>query len=158
MRKRFATELHKHMKADERIVFVTADLGYGLADQIRADFPDRFINTGAAEQCAVGVGVGLALSGKIPIVYSITPFLLWRAAETIRLYINHEKIPVKLVGSGRKNDYKHDGFSHFAGDDKKLLECWPNIDARWPSCADVIPIIVKEMLYNEKPYYLNLKR
>lgn len=158
MRKLFFSELHAAMSKDERIWFVTADLGYGLADSIRADFPDRFINVGAAEQCAVGVGVGLALSGKIPFVYSITPFLLWRAAETIRLYVNHESIPVNLVGSGRGDDYKHDGFSHYAGDDWQLMQCLPNIVTRKNVNESEIPGVLREMLTTDKPYYLNLKR
>lgn len=158
MRKSFARELYQAMTKDERIFLVVADLGFCLFDQIREDFPDRFINVGAAETCAMGVGVGLALSGKIPIVYSITPFLLWRAAETIRLYVNHESVPVKLVGSGRNQDYKHDGFSHDASDDKALMSCFENIECRWPSSAEVIPSVVKEMLQSGGPYYLNLKR
>lgn len=158
MRKSFARELHSAMCSDERIFLVTADLGFSLLDQIRDDFPDRFINVGAAETCAMGVGVGLALSDKIPIVYSITPFLLWRAAETIRLYVNHEKIAVKLVSSGRDRDYAHDGFSHDASDDKSLMACFENIECRWPSSAELIPSVVKEMLQSGGPYYLNLKR
>lgn len=158
MRKTFFTELHAAMTTEERIWFVTADLGFGLADKIRADFPDRFVNIGAAEQCAVQVGIGLALCSKIPFVYSITPFLLWRPAETIRLYLNHERIPVKLVGSGRNVDYKHDGFSHNASDDEKLVECWPNLQSRWPVVPKQIHGILEEMITTEEPYYLNLKR
>src|SRR5687768_10786753 len=114
------------MCINEDIFFITADLGYGLADDIRKDFPGRFINTGAAEQAAMGIAVGLAMSGKIPFVYSITPFLLWRAAETIRLYVNRESVPVKMVGCGRDSDYEHDGFSHYAGDDVSLLRGFRN--------------------------------
>jgi transketolase len=157
MRKKFFELLHKKMAEDENVYFITADLGFGLADKIREDFPERFFNVGAAETCAMGVGVGLALSGKIPIVYSITPFLLWRAAETIRLYLNHESIPVKLVGSGRNDDYKHDGFSHDATDDMDLLLLFPNIIGRWPDEHSLERDV--ENLFNEnKPFYLNLKR
>lgn len=156
MRKEFSIELYAAMVADDHIWLIVADLGYKLFDPIREDFPDRFINVGSAEQCAVGVGVGLALSGKIPVVYSITPFLLWRAAETIRLYLNHEGIPVKLVGSGRNEDYTHDGFSHYAGDDKALMMCFGRIECRWPE--KITPELVNDILYNDRPYYLNLKR
>jgi transketolase len=156
MRKQFATELYKIMQENENVFFITGDLGFGLFDQIRADFPDRFINTGAAEQAMMGIGVGLALSGKIPIVYSITPFLLWRAAETIRNYIDHENIPVKLIGSGRHDDYKHDGFSHFAGDDYKLLSLFRNIQCDWPS-KDTLKDCMY-MLTNNSPVYINLQR
>ena len=158
MRQQFFAELHKWMKQDRRIFFVTADLGYGLADDIRKDFPSRFYNVGAAEQCMMGVGVGLAMSGKIPFVYSITPFLLWRAAETIRNYVNHESVPVKMIGSGRDDDYKHDGFSHWAGDDEGLMKLFPNIKHLRPYSNVQIKYVVEEMIEENKPFYLNLKR
>ena len=158
MRKSFATTLHEKMKTDDRIFLVVGDLGFGLFTEIRKDFPERFTNCGAAEQAMMGIGVGLALEGKIPFVYSITPFLLFRAAETIRNYVNHESIPCKLIGSGRDNSYHEDGFSHFAGDDKDLLKCFPNINCYWPEEKEEIPNLVDEMINNPLPYYLNLKR
>ncbi len=158
MRKSFAKELHKQMQANENIFLVVGDLGYKLFDEIRNDFPDRFINVNAAEQCMLGVGVGLALSGKIPFCYSITPFLLYRAAETIRNYVNHEAIPVRLCASGRDWCYKHDGHSHFCGDDSKLLDCFPNIYCQWPESENDVPALVEEMVNTGTPYYINLKR
>jgi len=158
MRKEFFDCLHKRMQQNENIVFVTADLGFGLADRIKEDFPDRFFNVQAAEMAMMTISVGLALSNKIVFCYSITPFLLWRTAEVIRNYVDAESVPVKMVGSGRGRDYAHDGFSHDASDDYKLLECFENINCRWPESADEIPNLVDEMINNPKPYYLNLKR
>lgn len=158
MRKLFFDCLYKKMRESENIFFICADLGFGLADKIKQDFPERFINTGAAEQAAMGIAVGLALENKIPFVYSITPFLLWRAAEVIRNYVNHESIPVKLIGSGRDKDYHVDGFSHDATDDEQLLSCFENIECEWPQKESEIEAIVEKMINTEKPYYLNLKR
>src|SRR5579859_4444651 len=101
MRAHFAQVLEKEMRHNSKIWIVTGDLGYKLWDNVRLKYPDRFINVGAAEQAMVGVGVGLALSGQIPFLYSITPFLLYRPFETLRNYVHYEKIPVKLIGSGR---------------------------------------------------------
>ncbi len=158
MRATFAKELYNHMKTDSNIIVITGDLGYKMFDALRNDFPAQFINTGAAEQAMMGIAVGLAMEGKIPVVYSITPFLLFRPFETIRNYINHEKIPVKLIGSGRDRDYSHDGFSHWAEDDWIIGEAFNNIECNWPLSKEHIPMIVDEMLYNNKPCYLNLKR
>lgn len=158
MRKSFAKALHQQMQKNDQIFLITGDLGFKLFDEIRKDFPDRAINTGAAEQSMMGIGVGLAMEGKIPFVYSITPFLLFRTAETIRNYVNHEQIPVKLIGSGRDKDYSHDGFSHYAGDDSAILELFPHIEQRWPDQPGEIEGLVDEMINVSIPYYLNLKR
>ncbi len=158
MRGWFSWELHLQMASNKKIWVVTGDLGYGMFDRIRDDFPKRFINVGSAEQAMVGIGVGLALEGKIPLVYSITPFLLYRPFETIRNYINREKIPVKLIGSGRGKDYFHDGFSHWAEEDRKVMEIFPNIASFWPKSKEEMPNLVSKILFNNLPTYLNLSR
>jgi transketolase len=137
---------------------VTGDLGYKMWDEIRKDFNNRFINVGAAEQVMVGVGIGLAIEGKVPFVYSITPFLLYRPFEAIRNYINFEGIPVKLIGSGRDKDYIHDGFSHWADEDKQIMKILNNIHSCWPKNNDELPQIIDMMIEEKVPYYLNLRK
>ena len=158
MRPLFASSVHKHMQKNKNIYVVVNDLGYRMWDKVREDFPDRFINVGAAEQAQIGIGIGLAISGKIPVVYSITTFLLYRPFETIRNYIHYEKIPVKLVGSGRDRDYLHDGISHWAQEDKEVMAVLKNISSHWPEDENEIPKLVTRMITNNKPWYVNLKR
>jgi len=154
----FAGSLYNEMSRNPNIWLITADLGYGMLDKIRDNFPDRFLNTGAAEQSAMGIAVGLAMSGQIPFVYSITSFLLYRPFETIRNYLNYERIPVKLIGSGRDQDYEIDGMSHWANEDREVMKIFNNIESRWPKNPQEIPDIVKEMITSDKPWYLNLER
>lgn len=164
MRGHFAWHLYDYMEKDKNIMLVCVDLGYGMFDAIRDGFPDQVIITGASEQAAMGMAVGLALSGKIPLVYSITPFLLWRSAETLRLYLNHENIPVKLIGSGRDTDYEHDGYSHDATDAHAFLELLPNIHQYFPEKEYVagksftVAEGLERLLYNGKPTFMSLKR
>jgi transketolase len=153
MREKFASDLYELMRNDKNIVLIIGDVGYGVLDKIRADFSDQCINTGAAEMTMMDIAVGFALSGKIPIVYTITPFLLFRPFEAIRNYINHEKIPVVMVGLGRGNDYNHLGFSHDASDDI-ILKSFENIVFLEPEEG----FNLKEIVYSKKPVYLNLKR
>lgn len=158
MRRCFADALYKEMCKNPKIWVITGDLGYKMWDRIRASFPGRFVNVGAAEQAMVGLGVGLALEGKIPFVFSMSTFLLYRPFETIRNYINREKIPVKLIGSGRNKDYLHDGFSHWAEEDKDIMRIFANIRSRWPDTNEEIPALIKEAIGSDVPYYINLKR
>jgi transketolase len=154
----FGWHLYDKMSENEDIVVITADLGYGMFDAIRDDFPDRFYNVGAAEQLMVGMAVGMALKGKIPICYSITPFLLYRPFEFIRNYLHNEKVAVKLVGSGRDDDYEHDGPSHHAFEDRDIMKVLGNIKSRWPENKSDIKGIVDWMITNESPTYVNLRR
>lgn len=154
----FAAALHDEMEKDERIWLLTADLGYGMLDQIRDDFPDRFVNVGASEQAMIGAGVGLALSGKIPFCYSITTFLLYRPFEWIRNYINHEQIPVMLIGSGFRDDYKHDGISHQPENLDLYFQQFENIIFHIPADKAMVPGIVERMVGYNQPSFMCLRR
>ncbi|MCL5409833.1 MAG: transketolase, partial [Patescibacteria group bacterium] len=63
MRDVFAEEIWQQMKHNSNIWVITGDLGFGTWDKVRDTYPDRFINTGAAEQSIIGIGTGLALMG-----------------------------------------------------------------------------------------------
>lgn len=154
----FAHELYNHMIDDPNIWVITGDLGYGMLDKIRRDLPGRFVNCGAAEQVMMGMACGLALEGKKPFVYSITTFLLYRPFETIRNYVNHESIPVRLVASGRDRDYAHDGISHWSEDAKYFLNGFPNIKQAWPDTKEEIPDVVQQMVEKNRPWFISLRR
>lgn len=154
----FAYELYNQMRKNQNIWLVTGDLGYHVLDFIKRDFPDRFINAGAAEQSMIGIAIGLALQNKIPFVYSITSFLIFRPFETIRNYLHHEKIPVRLVGTARNKDYIEEGISHWAEEDKQVMSIFKNIKARWPETKEEASQLVKEMVTINEPWYINLRR
>ena len=153
-----AHALFHQMRKNKKIWVVTGDLGYKMWDPIRDEYPDRFINAGASEQAMMGIAVGLALSGRVPVVYSITTFLLQRPFETLRNYVHFEKISVKLIGSGREYDYYHDGISHWPLEDKKLMRIFKKIKSFWPEKVGEIPFLVKKMVEDPSPWYINLRR
>ena len=154
----FADTLYDEMAKNKDIWVLTGDVGYGVLDDIRDDFPDRYLNTGAAEQSLLDIGVGLAMSGKIPVCYSITSFLLYRGFETIRNYINYEKIPVILVGRGRDKDYANCGFSHWAEEDRAIMGVFRNIVGYWPKTNKEASDMIRVALRSKFPSYLNLSK
>lgn len=154
----FGRALYFEMQKNPDIILLTADLGYKIFDLHFKDFPDRCINAGAAEQCAMGAAIGLALLGKIPFVYSITSFLLYRPFEWLRNFVNHENIPVRLVGSGLDNDYAHDGITHQTFDAKAVLGLFPNIESYFPSEKAQVPVALSGMISHNEPSFLCLRR
>ena len=144
------------MRANDKIVMLTGDLGYGLFDTLKEEFPERFFNVGSCEQLMIGMAVGLSYEGWIPLCYSITPFLLYRPFEFIRNYLNHEGANVKLIGGGRDKDYHNLGFSHHACDDVRVMETLENVRLYKPETLTQDD--VREFLYNNAPSYMNLVR
>ena len=158
MRGYLGKALYEQMAKNDKVFLLVGDLGYGLFNPHFADFPERCINVGAAEQSLISIGVGLAMEGKIPVCYSITPFLLYRGFEVIRNYINGEKWPVILVGGGRNNDYSHDGPSHHAWEDRPIMAILDNIQAYWPETKEEMPELLEAVIGCKKPTYINLRR
>jgi transketolase len=146
------------MEKDKKIILLCLDLGFGMFDQHFQDFPDRCFNLGASEQAGMGIAVGMALSGKKPFIYSITNFVLYRPFETIRNYLNHESIPVRIVASGRDKDYGQDGISHWSEEALWILNTMPNIDQYWPETKGQVTKAVKDMVKENKPAFISLRR
>ena len=145
------------METNKDIWCLLGGVGYHVMDDICKDFPDRVIDCEASEQAMVDIAIGLALSGKIPFVYAITPHL-YRAFEGIRNYANHEKIAIKIIGVGRNKDYGTLGFSHWAEDDMEIFGFFCNFVSFWPGTKEEIPDIVQRMVNENAPFYLNLRR
>ena len=72
-------------RKNERIYLLVCDMGFGVTDVFRDEFPGRMINVGMMEQGTVGIAAGMAMTGLVPVVYSIVNFLAFRALEQIGL-------------------------------------------------------------------------
>ena len=74
MRNAFISGLVKLAETNNDIFLLTGDLGFGVLDEFIEKFPNRYINTGIAEQNMASVAAGLAMNGKIVFIYSIANF------------------------------------------------------------------------------------
>src|SRR3989338_6144152 len=115
--------LISHARNDERIVLLVCDMGFGVTDNFKKEFPDRIFNMGIMEKGTVGIAAGMAISGLVPVVYSIVNFLVFRAIEQIRNDVVMQNLNVKFVATGVNNYFKFLGSSHCCGkDDKKVMQ------------------------------------
>ena len=146
------------MEVDDSLVVLLGDLGYGLFDDLREKFPDRCINFGASEQLMIGAAAGMAMSGKIPICYSITPFLLYRPFEFIRNYLQEEGLVVKLVGSGRDKDYKDAGYTHHSVEAESILNQLPRIEKFFPQDELQLTQQINSFVYSKNPAFMSLRK
>ena len=79
---------------------------------------------GICEQSLISTAAGMALEGLKPWVYTITPFLIERPFEQIKLDIDQQKANVNLVGFA---DYPNLGPSHQEINAKKSMKLFKNI-------------------------------
>ena len=106
---------------------LNADIGAIVFDKFKADFPDRFLNVGVAEQNMISVAAGLASCGKIPFTYTITPFITSRTYEQIKVDVCLQNSNVKIVGVGAGLVYSTLGPTHHAIEDIAIMKTLPNM-------------------------------
>ncbi len=155
MRIEFGKTLVELAQKDSKVYLLTGDIGFGIFDEFVAKFPNRFINLGIREQTMIGVAAGMALEGLKPYVYTITPFLIERPFEQIKLDINQQNVNVKLVGYA---DYPKDGPTHSEIDGRWLMSKFENIVSYFPINSYETRKFLLESYKHEKPTFISLKK
>ena len=117
MRNAFLDTLFELAKEDERIVFITGDLGYNVVEKLMEQRPKQFLNAGVAEQNMTGVAAGMAMAGKIVFTYSIANFPTLRCLEQIRNDVCYHDANVKIVSVGGGVAYGSMSVTHHALED-----------------------------------------
>ena len=122
-RKTIIDNIIPYAREDERFVLLVCDMGFGATDKFSEEFPNRIYNMGMMEQGTVGIAAGMAMSGLIPIVYTIVNFLAFRALEQMRNDVVLQDLNVKFIATGVNNYFRFLGESHCCGqDDKKIMD------------------------------------
>ena len=154
MRRRFGKLINELAKKDKKIVLLVGDIGYGIFDDFRKDNPKRFFNLGICEQSLIGVASGMALEGLKPWVYTITPFLIERPFEQIKLDIDQQNVNVNLVGFA---DYPNLGPTHSELDAKKMMGLFKNIKSFFPKDSNETIRYTKKCSKINGPTFISLK-
>ena len=111
------------MREKIRELYSLLDMGFGAIDKFKEEFPDRTFNVGIMEQGAVGIASGMAMTGLIPVFYSIVNFIPFRALEQLRNDVLLQDLNVKFISTGVNNYFKFLGPSHCCDeDDINLME------------------------------------
>ncbi|MDH4178328.1 MAG: 1-deoxy-D-xylulose-5-phosphate synthase [Thermoleophilia bacterium] len=132
----YGAALLELVERDERIVVLDADLASDCRVRgVELAVPDRFVETGIAEQDMVSMAGGLARQGLLPVVNSFASFLASRANEQVYnnasegtriVYALHY---AGLIPAGP-------GKSHQSLRDVSLLAALPNMDVVQPVNAE----------------------
>lgn len=148
--------LIEQARVDERIFLVNPDVGFSVLEKFRDEFPDRYLNVGIAEQNAIGVAAGLALSGKTPFVYSMIPFVTMRCFEQVRLEVAYMNTNVRLIGLGAGLTYGPQGATHHAIEDIAIMRALPNMTVCCPGDPIEARELIKQSYDHVGPIYFRL--
>lgn len=128
MRNTFSETLYREACSNPKVCIVVADISpAGSMAKFGAEFPDRFINVGVAEQSMIGISAGLALKGLQPFAYTIATFSLYRPFEMVRDDLCYQNLPVTVVGMGAGVIYASLGGTHHSQEDITIAGAIPNM-------------------------------
>jgi len=158
VRKAFIKALTEEAARDKRIWLLTGDMGFSVFEDFAARYHDRFLNAGVAEANMTGVAAGLALSGLMPFMYSITPFVTMRCFEQLRIDVCYQNQNVRVIGGGGGLCYGSAGGTHHSLEDISLMRSLPNMTVVCPGDPREVTAAVRYSLDHSGPMYIRLGR
>lgn len=153
----FGIAMPEIAKDKENLKVLTADLSLlsGM-DRFIANYPDKFLQVGIAEQNMIGIAAGLAMEGRCVFATTYASFIAVRSLEHIRQHLSHLQCNVKVVGSAAGVVAARSGVSHWATEDLAFMRVLPNMTVL--SAADSLEAIkMAQYAANEEgPVYIRL--
>jgi transketolase len=151
-------ELFDLAAADEKIMLVVGDLGFGVVTRYADELPRQFVNAGVAEQHMIGLAAGLAMSGKTAVTYTMAAFSIARCFEQIRNDVCYHNANVKIVAVGGGYAYGALGMTHHATEDIAAARALPNLTVIAPNDPIEARLATRAIIDHHGPCYLRLGR
>lgn len=159
IRSAFGKTLVELGKTNKDIVVMDADLACSTQTQMFGkEFPERFFDSGIAEQDMIATAAGLASEGKIPFVSSFAMFATGRTYDQIRNSVCYPEFNVKIIGTHGGITVGEDGASHQALEDVALMRNIPNMTVIVPADCKECEEVIKFAANNYGPMYIRLAR
>ena len=143
---------------DPRVVVLEADLGKSTKSCLfRAEYPERTVSMGIAEQNMMLVSAGMASSGKVPFASTFAIFTE-RAFEQVRNGIARPGLVVHICGSHGGIHTGTDGSSAQSIEDLAIYRTIPNMTVMHP-CDDLsAEELTLQLLNHNMPSYTRTAR
>ncbi len=141
------------------IVVLGGDLNVSVFTHLwRDQYPERFFDFGPAEQNLIGVGAGLAASGKTPFVSTFSVFGVGRPFDQLRVLVSQANLNLKLVCTHAGILTGEDGMSAHGIEDLSLICALPSFTVISP--ADTVETVqaVETAARTPGPFYIRLSR
>jgi len=156
MRNEFIRELTEASKDLEDTFLVVGDLGFGVVEPFQKAFPERFLNSGVAEQSMMSLSAGIASQGASVFAYSIANFPTFRALEQIRNDVVGHNLPVTVVSVGAGLGYGTLGHTHHAVEDFAIMRAMAGLEIYSPADTLELTSAMRRILSRKEPAYLRL--
>lgn len=156
MRQQMVATIEELFQRDKCLSLVLGDISLELFANVFQRYPERAFNLGIMEQTMVSVAAGLALEGFIPIVHSITPFLVERPFEQIKDDFCYQHLGGNFISTGASYDYGTDGMTHHGSADVPILKQLPGMQIVVPGTPKEFDQLFQAAYANGAPTYYRM--
>jgi transketolase len=143
-------------RENPRLACVTADMLF--EDHFGLELPNQHVELGIAEQNMIGVAAGLTVAASPVFANGMSPFLVARAYEQIKIDVAGADLPVKIVGTHGGLASGHYGPTHHALEDVGAVRMLPNMTVVVPADAWETAQATVAVANDPGPVYLRLGR
>jgi len=158
LRSLVGTTLLEEAKHTPEIYVLDSDLAHSTTtDKFEKVYPDRYVETGIAEQDAASIASGIAYMGGIPFFVDFAIFVAGTAFTQIRMAC-YANINLKLIATHPGMDGGFDGASHHADEDIALMRSLPNMHILIPSNPEELCEAVHIAAVTPGPFYIRCSR
>ena len=156
MRKIFARHLRDNYLADGETCILLGDISVGLFLGENDDLVPNAYNMGILEQSMISFAAGLANTTKNVFTHTISPFIIERVYEQIKLDICYNQNKVILVSANGPYEYSKLGPTHHCASDVPLLNLLSKIEIYLPGRDEEVVAAVDQIVSGSAPSYLRL--
>jgi transketolase len=156
MRQQMGLTIEELFEQDERLALVLAEISTDFFRRLLREHPQRALNLGILEQTMISVAAGMAMEGFIPVVHSITPFLVERPFEQIKDDFCYQRLGGNFISTGGSYDYSTEGMTHHGPADVPILRSLPGMQIVVPGTPGEFDRLFREAYANGAPTYFRL--
>lgn len=159
IREAFGKKLVELGAKNKDIIVLDADLACSTQTKFFAQtYPERFFNTGIAEQNMIATAAGLSLMGKIPFAATFAVFATGRTYDQIRTSVCYQKANVKIIGTHGGITVGEDGATHQALEDVSLMRGLPCMTVIVPADCNECEQAIEYAAKHDGPVYIRIAR
>lgn len=148
--------VRKFITTYESSALLLVDIGVWPFHDLLENYPHRAKNIGIFEAGTVSLAAGLSVEGIIPTIYGISPFIVQRALEQIKLDFVYQKLGGNFIVTGASYDFSTLGYSHYCLEDIATLKLLPGLEIVTPGTPNQFSKLWSHCHNNNKPTYYRL--
>lgn len=158
MRAEFANYCTKLLQGNpNRNVVFLGDISVGLfLSDPEGELVDGVFNLGILEQSMMSFAAGFSRGGGIPIVHSISPFIVERAYEQLKLDLCYNNTKVIVVSANGPFDYSKLGPTHHCSADIPLIDLLPRMLWAAPGRKEDVSAVMDWAISQNESVYIRL--